>query len=937
LDTSMKLTREQLLEILYGVAYNIDGSVVKDTEKIRNYTIEVIDGKVHIKTFNVPVQILVDGEWKNVKDVVAEEDLGLLYDIFQEVHMNSEIILDTDDPTGISVRSRERVPNLPNQMAEAGIQYPREFTWVDGASNISGVIILPQDDYDKVFIATDPDDDGNPDIVFIPPKTEENQERPYYEKKDGKTYIYVNHFSGGGGTQAYPYLVENEDDLDNVRNNLGAYYVQTADILMTKFQTGQGFAPIKNFGGYYDGRGFEIKDLYMNRSENYVGLFGNQTGGIIKRVKLVNATIKASGYDYVGAVAGRSYGQIYDCAVVSGTVEGRTHVGGLIGYKDGGTVLRSYSHADVIGYGNNVGGFLGYSNVADTSIRQNLSTGKVMDGTIGKTVTNMGGFLGYGACYSDNFFNVETSGMSVSAGSAVGMGTNDLRKQSTYEIKGWDFDIDFYMKDARLNKGYPENRRFWRYKKGKGTPSDPFLIYTLEELNQVRHFQYAHFRLENDITVDYPTTGKGFMPIGYWGLANNGWYGDSFDGVFDGNGKTIGGLYINRPTEDYIALFRYMRGVVKNLNVVDAKVYGKNNAAGLVGQTSTKVDGSRAEIINCRVIGFNGAEIKGNQYTSGLIGYASYVDITNCLVENVLISGSSTYSSGFVGYVDRDVSISKSASRKCRVMSSAGYVGGFLGTHDYINLTITDCYARNELTGTSDLGGFVSRLYYYSGSSNRNVKLERCLSESYASDGSACPFCNYYSVAYTGGVQVVNCFYDRTLANIAAGVGGAKYTPEMKHPSTFTVFDFVNTWVLDPQYNDGYPELIMFIPIKPPILGFRNQFGDYYTDANGNILRYLEFGTLVAGSTSDALPVWLQNNADFPVKDMKVWVDDPTVAPGITVELSLSNNPFVPTDEIVFGGTVAVGEARKFYVRFSSDVTVTSGGTFDLKAKASPV
>lgn len=926
----MKLTREQLLEILYGVTYNIDGSVVKDTEKVRNYTIEVINGKVHIKTFNIPVQILVDGEWKNVKDVVAEEDLSLLYDIFQEVHMNSEIILDTDDPTGISVRSRERVPKLPEQIYAAGIDLPREFTWVDGAKDISGVIILPQDDYDKVFIATDPDDDGYPEIVLIPPKTEENQERPYYEKKDGKTYIYVNHFSGGGGTQNAPYIVANEDDLNNVRANLGAYYVQTADILMTKFQTGQGFAPINQFRGYYDGRGFEIKDLYMNRSEHYVGLFGDQTGGIIKRVKLVNVTVKANNYDYVGALAGQSSGDIFDCAVVSGTVEGRSQVGGLVGRKQGRDIQRCYSHADVIGYGNVVGGLIGHSNIVSTGIRQCLSTGKVMDGTIGKTVTNIGGFLGSGSCHSDNFFNIETSGMSVSAGSAVGMGTNDLRKQSTYEAKGWDFDIDFYMKDARLNKGYPENRRFWRYKKGKGTPSDPFLIYTLEELNQVRHFQYANFRLENDITIDYPTTGRGFMPIGYWG-DTTGWNGDSFDGVFDGNGKTIGGLYINRPTEDYMALFRYMRGVVKNLNVVDAKVYGRDYTAGLVGRTSTKVDNSRAEIINCRVIGFNGSEIRGNQCTSGLIGYAHYVDITNCLVENVLIFGGE-YSSGFVGLVERDVNISKSASRKCVVGTVR--VGGFLGDlTNQQNVTITDCYARNELTGASGFGGFVARM---SGAANRNVKFERCLSASYAYDGSDCPFFNF---VFGDGFQVVNCFYDRTLANSSSTRGGAqpKYTPEMKHPSTFTAFDLVDTWVLDPQYNDGYPELIIFIPIKPPILGFRNQFGDYYTDAQGNILRYLEFGTLVAGSTSDTLPVWLQNNADFPVKDMRVWVDDPTVAPGITVELSLSNNPFLPTDEIVFGGAVAVGEARKFYVRFSSDVTVTSGGTFDLKAKASPV
>jgi hypothetical protein len=935
------ITREKLLEILSGLSYNLDGSVNKDSEVVRNYTINVIDGKVHIDLFTLPVEINVDGEWKNIDEVVAEEDKSFLYEAFMERHLMGKIILDTDDPTGISVRSRDRVRHLPNKIQEAGIELPREFSWVDGAKDISGVIILPQDDYDKVFIATDPDDDGYPQIIFIKDKETTGGVRPYYEKKDGQTYIYVEHFSGGGGTQADPYLVENEDDLNNVRNNLGAYYVQTADILMTKFQTGAGFQPIGTsgavFSGYYDGRGYEIKDLYINRpTEDCVGLFGYQNAGIIKRVKLVNVNI--TGKSYVGALAGRSNGHIYDCAALSGTVVGSSAVGGLVGYKSGGNQYRCYSHVEVRADTNNVGGHIG--SITGGIVDKCFSTGKVVDLTVAQTIANKGGFFGYvgGGSASGCFWDIETSGMSTSPGSPVGKMTADMKNQATFSSAGWDFEQDFKMGGSKVNRGYPENQRFIRFAKGKGTAADPYLIYTEEDLKLVRHYLYAHFRLMDDITLTYPTTGKGFTGIGRGASAGSvvDESAEAFTGVFDGNGKTIGNLYMNSPTEDYVALFRYLRGVVKNLNVVDANLTGRNHTAGLVGWSNTKLDGSRAEIKNCRVAGFNGANLVGNQYTSGLIGYAQFINITDCLVENVDVSGNS-YSSGFVGYAYDMATISKSASKNSRVMSSGSYAGGFLGNHDYYNLTISDCYARNEITAAGGLGGFSARHYYYSGT--RNIRYERCVSESYASDGSPCPFHGDWASPYASGIYITDCFYDRNVANSSSTAGGAqpKYTAEMKHPSTFSTFDLVNTWVLDSQYNDGYLELRKFIPVNTPILGFRNQFGDYYTDAQGNILRYLEYGTIVAGDTSDIKPVWLQNNANFAVKDMKVWVDPATVADGITVELSLSDHPFTPVNEILFPGTVPIGESRKFYVRFVADVTVNSGGTFDLKAKASPV
>lgn len=91
-------------------------------------------------------------------------------------------------------------------VSEPLIKYPREVIWVDGAEDISGVIILPYDDYSRVYVLEG--DRENPTVRFIDDKETAQGIRPYYEKPgDGKTYIYVDHFSGGGGTQDNPYLI----------------------------------------------------------------------------------------------------------------------------------------------------------------------------------------------------------------------------------------------------------------------------------------------------------------------------------------------------------------------------------------------------------------------------------------------------------------------------------------------------------------------------------------------------------------------------------------------------------------------------------------------------------------------------------------------------------------------------------------------------------
>lgn len=69
--------------------------------------------------------------------------------------------------------------------------------------------------------------------------------------------LYADGLSGDG-TAVYPYIVEDADDLKKVKDNLGAYYKQMADIDLSGIPN---WPPIDNFEGTYDGNGYEIRNL----------------------------------------------------------------------------------------------------------------------------------------------------------------------------------------------------------------------------------------------------------------------------------------------------------------------------------------------------------------------------------------------------------------------------------------------------------------------------------------------------------------------------------------------------------------------------------------------------------------------------------------------------------------------------------------------------
>ena len=114
------------------------------------------------------------------------------------------------------------------------------------------------------------------------------------------------------------------------------------------------------FTGTFDGGGHTIGSL------NHA-LFNSINGGTVKDVMLDDISI--SGGTNAGAIANEatSNSRIYNCGVLSGTVGGSGNVGGIIGLLDGSSrVINCFSYANITG-GSNVGGIVGYNNVASTA------------------------------------------------------------------------------------------------------------------------------------------------------------------------------------------------------------------------------------------------------------------------------------------------------------------------------------------------------------------------------------------------------------------------------------------------------------------------------------------------------------------------------------------------------------------------------------------
>jgi len=519
-------------------------------------------------------------------------------------------------------------------------------------------------------------------------------------------------YAGGSGTPDDPYLIYTPEQMNAIGadpNDWDKHFQLMADLDLAQYtgtefnligmpyRRGTGYSAQIPFTGVFDGNGHVISNFrYACDGESDIGLFRriDDPNAVVKRLGLVNATISAgTGYNTGSLVGYLEAGTVTEC-YATGVVVGNNWVGGLVGY--GGTIDGCYTDAVVKGR-DHVGGLAGSVKTIVNSYAQGTVIGNEYVGglvgydsrTWGSTVTNCyaaalvigasntGGLVGRdvftGVPHEDvvaSFWDMETSRQTTSAG---GAGKTTAQMQKLVTFRAWSEGDSAGIWTIDEGEDYPrlawENRpgtaidslEFSDLLAGTGTPDDPYLIHTADEIELVTNEPSEwgkHFRLMADIDLStHP--GVSFSAIGDMGPY-------SFAGNFDGSGHTISNF--TSAAEDH-------------------------DSAGFFAE----IHGDHAEIRN---LGLINPVVEGDRYVGALAGLLGGGTIANCFVEDGLVLGSEN-AGGLVGWNAGTIKDCHSSA-----VVIAGYTGGGLVGDSYTG-HIRNCYATGIVMGDTHDGGLV--------------------------------------------------------------------------------------------------------------------------------------------------------------------------------------------------------------------------------------
>ncbi len=142
--------------------------------------------------------------------------------------------------------------------------------------------------------------------------------------------------------------------------------------------------------GSSPGSSSKIFNLYINRPQvSGVALFASVgNGSVLSSINIEQATV--NGYKYSGILAGyQGTGGIIQFSNTQGIVQGADNSGGLVGLNQG-SIISSYSIANILGNGNQIGGLVGQQ-----SVEGNIANSYAMGGVSGRS--QVGGLVGKNA------------------------------------------------------------------------------------------------------------------------------------------------------------------------------------------------------------------------------------------------------------------------------------------------------------------------------------------------------------------------------------------------------------------------------------------------------------------------------------------------------------------------------------------------------------
>lgn len=140
-------------------------------------------------------------------------------------------------------------------------------------------------------------------------------------------------YAGGSGTVEDPFQIATAKQLDNVRLSPDSYFIQTADIDLSKYidEFGNGWEPIPSLYGGYDGNFKTISGLWINRpTTSNIALFATATNGTFQHIILKLDKRGIIGDAYVAALcASPSKNSVFSQCSVEGNISGNEYVCGI--------------------------------------------------------------------------------------------------------------------------------------------------------------------------------------------------------------------------------------------------------------------------------------------------------------------------------------------------------------------------------------------------------------------------------------------------------------------------------------------------------------------------------------------------------------------------------------------------------------------------------
>jgi len=637
-------------------------------------------------------------------------------------------------------------------------------------------------------------------------------------------------YGGGAGEPNDPYLIYTPEQMNAIGANPADwdnYFLLIGDIDLSNY-TGTQFNIIGTssnpFVGVFDGNGFTISNFtYTATDTNDIGLFGcigyfaNVTGGRIRDVGLVSVNIDADNGNNIGGLVGSAIGTISGC-YVKGVVKGNNNVGGLVGFSYSGCGYKKILLPNLEGgmrpgfhplYGFFfwesiisdcytttsvdanccIGGLVGYSSYTEIS---NCYASGTVDG-----IEYEGGLVGYdgiagydfNSIYTKCFWSSDANPDSNGIGNrfdpnVIGKTTTELQVQETFIDAGWDFVSDpnqpsdiWTMPDE---EGCPilwwqkfELPELPSFSGGSGTPNDPYLITTAEELNRIGHnprLMDACFKVIDDIDL----ANIEFFIIGTKGYP--------FSGVFDGNDFTISNLRLVSCGTNNVGLFGCTRNYshIKGISLRNLTVEAETglNVGGLVGLADNSV------ISNCYVSG----NVSGEYFVGLLVGSGEFLKIMNCCIDGEVLG--TGHIGGLIGY-SSNCNLS-GCYATVDINGDYGTVGGVVG--DSLESTLSNCYVTGDIIGSEYVGGLVGYSLFSSTSHCYSAAMVDGTSTAVGGLVGYSPYNGYPLSDYS------KCFWDNSINPSLNGIGWAddpnvvaKTTAEMQTESTFidASWDFI--------------------------------------------------------------------------------------------------------------------------------------------------